>query len=247
MPNVVVSTWGYKSCALTGELLGASVETDNELSVTVSLRGTLANQPPTARAGVDQTVECTSPQGAAITLDGSGSTDPDNNITLAVWRQGSRTGNSVGEALRVTVPQGVGAPGRYVLQLLDDQGQLDEDAMDVRVVDTTAPVIVSVAATPSVLKPPNHRMVGVTVNVSATDTCDPVPFCRLMAVSSNEPVNGQGDGNTAPDWQITGPLTADLRAERSGTGSGRVYTLTTECRDATGNTSQGTTTVTVPH
>jgi hypothetical protein len=239
--------WNARTCALTGTLLGASIEDDNQLSVTVSLRGILANQPPTARAGGDQTVECTSPQGAAITLDGTASTDPDNNIVFAAWRQGGRTGNSVGEALQVTVPQGLGSPGPYVLQVLDDQGQLDEDVMEVRVVDTTPPVIASIAPNPSVLQPANHKMVAVTVNVSATDTCDPAPVCKLAAVSSNEPVNGQGDGTTAPDWEITGASSVNLRAERSGNGSGRVYTLTTECRDATGNKSRGTTTVTVPH
>ena len=85
------------------------------------------------------------------------------------------------------------------------------------------------------------------VTVAAQDRCDPAPVCQLIAVSSNEPVNGTGDGHTAPDWQITGPLTVSLRAERAGNGSGRVYTLTTECHDATGNRAQGATTVTVPH
>ena len=66
-------------------------------------------------------------------------------------------------------------------------------------------------------------MVPVTVVVSALDVCDPAPVCRLVAVSSNEPTDGTGDGNTAPDWQITGPLTVDLRAERAGKGTGRVY------------------------
>jgi hypothetical protein len=90
-------------------------------------------------------------------------------------------------------------------------------------------------------------MVPVTVVVSALDVCDTATVCRLVAVSSNEPTDGTGDGNTAPDWQITGPLTVDLRAERAGKGTGRVYTVTAECRDATGNRAQGTTTVTVPH
>lgn len=242
----VAVDWNNKTCALRGTLLGASAENDNQLSVSVDLRGTLANQPPTARAGADQTIECTSPQGAAITLDGTGTTDPDNNIAFVAWRQGSRVGDSVGEALRVTIPQGLGAPGQYILQVLDDQGQLDEDTTDVRVVDTTAPAIASVTASPNALRPPNHKMVPVTVKVSATDACDPAPVCKLVAVSSDEPVNGQGDGNTSPDWQITGASTVDLRAERSGNGSGRIYTLTTECRDAAGNTSRGTTTVTVP-
>lgn len=56
-----------------------------------------------------------------------------------------------------------------------------------------------------------------------------------------------GGGDTPPDWVITGPLTVDLRAERSGKGSGRVYTITVECSDASGNTATKTVTVTVPH
>jgi hypothetical protein len=66
-------------------------------------------------------------------------------------------------------------------------------------------------------------------------------------VTSSEPANGTGDGNTSSDWEITGPLTVDLRAERAGTGSGRIYTITVECRDASGNVSTGTVQVTVPH
>jgi len=66
-------------------------------------------------------------------------------------------------------------------------------------------------------------------------------------VNSNEPVNGLGDGDTAPDWIITGDLTVNLRAERSGIGNGRIYTITVTCKDACGNSSVGSTTVTVPH
>jgi len=66
-------------------------------------------------------------------------------------------------------------------------------------------------------------------------------------VTSNEPVNGTGDGDQEPDWEITGPLTVNLRAERAGTGSGRVYTLTVQCSDDSGNSSTGSVAVTVPH
>jgi len=38
-----------------------------------------------------------------------------------------------------------------------------------------------------------------------------------------------------------------VRAERSGNGSGRVYTLTVRCADPSGNASTGTTTVAVAH
>jgi len=117
----------------------------------------------------------------------------------------------------------------------------------IEVVDTTAPLIQALAATPSTLWPPNHKMVRTSLAVTATDNCDPVPECSITNVSSNEPVNGLGDGDTAPDWLITGALTADLRAERSGKGDGRIYTITVTCTDSCGNSSIDTATVTVQH
>ncbi|MGH9457275.1 MAG: choice-of-anchor Q domain-containing protein [Thermoanaerobaculia bacterium] len=113
-----------------------------------------------------------------------------------------------------------------------------------RVVDTTAPSIDAISASPEILWPPNHQMIPVTVTVDATDACG-TASCRIVAITSNEPANGRGDGNDEPDWIITGDLTAELRAERSGKGSGRVYTLTIACSDGT-NESVSEVTVTVP-
>ena len=75
---------------------------------------------------------------------------------------------------------------------------------------------------------------------------DPNPVCSLKSVTSDEPENGLGDGDTAPDIQITGPFAVDLRAERAGGGDGRTYTITVECTDVSGNISTGITTVEVP-
>jgi hypothetical protein len=62
--------------------------------------------------------------------------------------------------------------------------------------------------------------------------------------------NSHGSGHTSPDIQGTAFGTDDreflLRAERSGTGSGRIYTITYEAEDASGNITTGTTTVSVP-
>jgi uncharacterized repeat protein (TIGR01451 family) len=113
-------------------------------------------------------------------------------------------------------------------------------------VDTTPPVIDSVAANPSQLWPPDHKMVPVTVSVHITDLCDTAPVCRITGVTANEPVNGPGDGNTSPDWQIIGNLVVNLRAERAGGGNGREYTVATECKDASGNTATAAVKVVVP-
>jgi uncharacterized repeat protein (TIGR01451 family) len=114
-------------------------------------------------------------------------------------------------------------------------------------VDTTPPKIESLGARPNTLWPPDHRMVPVTASVAASDICDTASKCQIVSVSSNEPVNGLGDGDKAPDWQITGDLTVNLRAERSGSGPGRTYTITVQCTDTSGNNSTKTVAVTVPH
>lgn len=113
--------------------------------------------------------------------------------------------------------------------------------------DATAPAITGTSATPNVLWPPNHKLVAVTATATASDECDPNPRCAISSVSSNEPVNGLGDGDTAPDWFVAGATTLWLRAERSGLGTGRVYTIGLTCTDAAGNASSGSTTVLVPH
>jgi phosphodiesterase/alkaline phosphatase D-like protein len=111
--------------------------------------------------------------------------------------------------------------------------------------DIEAPVIQSVTATPNSLWLPNHKMVPVNVSVAATDNCSIVAK-KIVAVTSNESANRKGDGNTAVDWTITGDLSLELRAERSGNNAGRIYTITVEVTDQAGNKAQKSTTVTVP-
>jgi hypothetical protein len=87
-------------------------------------------------------------------------------------------------------------------------------------------------------------MVDVTVDYSENDNCS-APVCTL-SVTSNEPVNGTGDGDMAPDWEVIDAHHLRLRAERAGTGSGRIYTITATCTDTAGNSSSRTVTVSVP-
>jgi hypothetical protein len=118
---------------------------------------------------------------------------------------------------------------------------------EVVVHDCEPPVIHSIAASPNVLWPPNHKMEKVNVNVVATDNCHLVG-CSIISVTSNESVQGHGSGHTSPDWQITGDLKVNLRAERSGQDKdGRVYTITVACVDEAMNVSTAEVEVTVPH
>ncbi len=112
--------------------------------------------------------------------------------------------------------------------------------------DRTAPQFVSLTASHRELWPANHQMVAVRLSAVVRDAVDAAPSVRIVRVTSNEPVDGQGDGSTGPDWEITGALTVNLRAERAGGGGGRVYTITVAATDASGNTAERVVTVTVP-
>lgn len=108
------------------------------------------------------------------------------------------------------------------------------------------PTINGQSVSPEILWPPNHKMRSVQVTQSVSNSCSQPVNCHIESITSSEPVNGMGDGDTAPDWEITGNLTAQLRAERSGGGDGRTYTIVTACTNSAG-TARRASIVTVPH
>jgi len=88
-------------------------------------------------------------------------------------------------------------------------------------------------------------MVDVAIDYTVIEPC---PHTCVLTVSSNEPVNGTGDGNTDPDWEVIDAHHARLRAERAGNRDGRIYTLNITCTNETNKlSSTKTLTVLVPH
>ena len=113
-------------------------------------------------------------------------------------------------------------------------------------VDPTPPVISGLSADPSSLWPKNHKLRDVTINYTATDGCAGVN-CQITNITSNEPINGTGDGDTAPDWEFVDEHHVRLRAESAGGSVGRIYTITVTCTDAAGNSTTKTIEVHVGH
>ena len=111
--------------------------------------------------------------------------------------------------------------------------------------DETAPTL-SVTMSPDTLWPPNHQYVTVSPNITVNDNINALIEVNLLSVTPNEPDNGLGDGDMPNDIVINDDGTVDVRAERSGTGDGRVYTFVYEAVDACGNSTIATATVTVP-
>jgi hypothetical protein len=116
--------------------------------------------------------------------------------------------------------------------------------------DRTPPEI-TVVPNPAALWPPNHRLVPVSVNVTVTDDSDPEPVVRLVSIVSSQPDAGGGKGDEAGDVQGaelgSDDRNVSLRAERSGNGDERVYTLTYEAEDFFGNVASASANVTVGH
>jgi PKD repeat protein len=97
------------------------------------------------------------------------------------------------------------------------------------------------------LWPPNHALRMISLG-GATDPDGDVVTLTVTAVTQDEALNGLGDGDTSPD-AVLGPGSnqVQLRAERSGTGDGRVYHVAFGGSDGRGGTCGGTVNVGVPH
>lgn len=112
-------------------------------------------------------------------------------------------------------------------------------------VDKTPPVISGLPAD-CVLSPPNHKMVAVGITTVTDALSGVLPGTFVVTATSNEPANGTGDGSTNPDILIIGGR-IQLRAERAGTGTGRIYAIGASASDLAGNVATGGATCRVPH
>jgi hypothetical protein len=334
-PDLLNATHVYTAAGVYNATLTVKFDSTRNKTESATAKITvLQNTPPVADAGPDQTVEQTSLQGALVTLNGTGSSDPDNDALTYYWNWtgGSATGATptvlfpVGNTtVALTVTDGIynatdtvniiveedktpplvnAGPdvtveqesyagtqvilngtatntvstrfnftwsengivlkeeanvtdttlvytfnlGTHIITLsaTDEAGNTGSDNVTVTVVDTTPPEI-TVSVTPDSLWPPNHKYVQVEANVTAQDVCDPSPTITFVSITSNEPDNGIGDGNTVNDITMLSNYTFEFRAERAGNGVGRVYTITYQATDASGNSAQASATVTVNH
>jgi hypothetical protein len=147
----------------------------------------------------------------------------------------------------------VGPTGQFALgstdvtlTVTDPDGLDSQDVVNVQVQDTTPPEILYDTAA-LVLWPPNHKMVTTLTNIRAVDLSGET-LTVSVSITSSEAVDANGSGNTDPDWSVADDGTSvDLRAERAGNGTNRVYTIALSATDGSGNATVDTVEVTVPH
>jgi hypothetical protein len=212
-----------------------------------------AQTPPTIACTGEQRLECTSTNGAVGIVQATVQ-DLDGSGLMVVWMINGQSALTnvlaAGEttnAITLSITNQFGHGTNEVLVGVTDDGSNVVSCTSLVIVeDTTPPVIDSISAAPNSLWPPNHKMRPIGLTVRSHDLCGPTTW-RISGIESNEDVDGLGDGHTSPDWAILGPHQARLRAERSGRGSGRVYTIHIEVADDSNNTSSGTVKVYVPH
>lgn len=197
---------------------------------------------PSIACPADIVVECTGNGGATA-----------DNPQIAAFLAGA----SGSDACDPSVDIGNDAPAFFGLgdtlvtfTATDASGNSALCAAKVTVADTQPPTI-SASVSPDLLWPPNHKLVNITAAVEVADVCNPSPTFVLTSIASSEPDNGLGDGDTTGDIQGVAFGTPDtafqLRAERSGRGPGRLYTILYTASDGSGNTAPASDVVLVPH
>ena len=192
---------------------------------------TASNTPPSIKCpGGNQMLELNST--CSVTLpDYTGMAVVNNNQPSAsaiVVTQSPAAGTIINGTTAVTV----------TLTATDKGGNASSCSFEVSTYDVTPPVITSASVTPGELFSPNHKMKMVRLSYKVDDNCGAT---TSLSVSSNEAVSPEGD------WEVIDGAHVKLRAERDGTGTGRIYTITITATDAAGNTTSTPITVLVPH
>jgi hypothetical protein len=160
------------------------------------------------------------------------------------------TGESAQVTVQLQVPAGVAAPATDTLTAAVEStatsGARNFAVLHSVVVAHRPPDCSHAAPSLESLWPANHKLVAVSIQGVTSPDGSPITM-SVDGISQSESTNGTGDGDTCPDAQGLGTSTAQLRAERSGSGGGRIYSLRFTARSASGGTCQGSVSVCVPH
>src|SRR5919109_373924 len=154
------------------------------------------NQPPTANAGDDQTVN----EADSVSLDGSGSSDPDGTIESYSWTQTAGTGVTLDDASSATpsfTAPNVDSAGdtlTFELTVDDGNGHTATDTVNIAVENANQPPTANAGADFSV----NEGTTGVQLQGSGQDADGTISSYQWeQVVSGSEPTVTINDANSA--------------------------------------------------
>ncbi len=208
------STWTQQAKltaadAATGDRFGISVSVSGDTAVVGANQDddagansgsayvfslTPPNTPPVAEAGPDQTVECTSPSGASVTLDGSGSTDPDGDLLTYTWD--GPFGMATGESPIVNMPMNTSPTIANVTLTVSDSTETNTDNVIITVQDTTPPAITA----PDDVSVEQTSFSGTSVTLGTPTVSD---ICDANPVVTNDAPALFPQGSTTVTWTAT--------------------------------------------
>ena len=157
-------------------------------------------------------------------LSGAGSTTASASLTVS--------GDGV-HAITCTATDGLGNSGAAA-------GSANTGTVSI---DATSPAV-TCSASPDTLWPPNNKLVDVTTSVAIVDAGSGPGSFSLVSATSSEP---GADADVVSFTIGAADVSGQLRAQRAGSGPGRVYTLTYRGSDVAGNAATCAAKVNVPH
>ncbi len=233
-----------------GEHILTLVVSDGTDSVRDDMTLAMENSAPTAAPSGAGTYEINT----AVTLRGEVA-DYDGDHVTYTWLKGN---TKLGEGTVQTFVGGdpVSLPSCVIsnlslgvhtvtLQVSDGKNTPVTASIIIKIDDTTVPTLAPIADK-TILWPPNHQIVPVTIAAHAADNSG-LPVTLKVAIACNEAPDDTAYWTAPVINQAAGIISMQFMADRSGKGDGRQYTVTITATDADGNESTTNVKIVVPH
>ncbi|MBD3919479.1 right-handed parallel beta-helix repeat-containing protein [Paenibacillus sp. PR3] len=180
------------------------------------------------------------------------------DVTISLHAEDNANGSGVsgteyrmnnGEWISYQAPFTLSADGRYQIDYrsVDHSGNVEPFKTFEVNIDRTAPQL-AISLDQTMIWPANKKMVPIHVAVASSDSVSGLESVVLTSITSNEklqPTDIQKANYNVP--LIDSSDSFEVRADRSGDGDGRVYTITYTAKDLAGNAATASVNVTVPH